>query len=183
MDHEEALVLEAARVSDLDAQAAELGLIELDSTTGGDELIEFDSTMGRELAHERTALLIDLARGSLQLAMGKEAELDAAAAKIQAFEVALARGMALAQTQPAAKSKPKRQTRARNPRLENLRMEVRKMHRQGRSQRDICMALDALEMPTPSTAEWHDLKWQDAYRHRKHGKSCRKWISQAHKPN
>jgi hypothetical protein len=153
-------------------QAAELDfeLIELDdSTTGEDELIELDSTMGRELEHERTALLIGMAGDFMQLAVKEGAELNAAVAKIQTFEAALARGMP-----PVAKSKQRRRGTGKDPQTERRRRAIRRLRAEGNKQLIICRWLDDNGYPTPKT--WGS-RWVKAYQSREHGQACRTLIS------
>ena len=76
-----------------------------------------------------------------------------------------------------AKQKRNQWSRSRRPGTETLYARVRELKKEGHSQLEMCVRLDAQNSKLPDLVAWRDLTWRAAYLSPKYNGSVKKWLS------
>ena len=76
-----------------------------------------------------------------------------------------------------AKHQRNQWSRSRRPGTETLYARVRELKKEGHSQLEMCVRLDAQKSKLPDLVAWRDLTWRAAYLSPKYNGSVKKWLS------
>ena len=76
-----------------------------------------------------------------------------------------------------AKQQRNQWSRSRRPGTETLYARVRELKKEGHSQLEMCVRLDANNSKLPDLVAWRDLTWRAAYLSPKYNGSVKKWLS------
>lgn len=76
-----------------------------------------------------------------------------------------------------AKQQRNQWSRSRRPGTETLYARVRELKKEGHSQLEMCVRLDANKSKLPDLVAWRDLTWRAAYLSPKYNASVKKWLS------
>jgi hypothetical protein len=81
----------------------------------------------------------------------------------------------------AVRTPDRRRSRGKDPQLQKLRDQVRRVHESNYrlKQLDMVKLLDKNNVPRPPGAAWRCLTWYAAFTHRQYSSSVRKWLSLA----
>jgi hypothetical protein len=130
--------------------------------------------MELELAHERAAITLDIARAAVQIAK------DAAIENATLRNAVVSKVIQAVEASSALTPEPSRRRRGKDPRLGRLRDKVRKLKEQGFPASEIVKVMDADHEPLPPGAAWCELGgWRAAFKSSFYNGSVRKWISVA----